>query len=555
VSPLQHLDALDDALAARGFPRTSSWWRAVLDRFFASTAKQLVLRVGRRGGKSSVLCRVAALLALFGEWTVTPGDVGIIGFVSVNRDESAQRIRMIKAILDAIGVAWKPIENGIELEGKPIAFKTFTASVSGVVGGTWIALIGDELARWRDVDSGANPAREVLASARPTLAGMAGARIFLSSSPLGSTDHHATLVDAGETSFQQVAIAATWIARPELTEAECHELEPDPDVFGREYGAIPHDGSATSLVSETQLLAVTRRSDLVLPRDRAGTYVAAIDPATRSNGWTLAIGRVLTADDVASVQIVCCREWRAAKGVALDSDETLREVAGILHGFDLEACWTDQWSYDSLRSIASRHNVDLRLEASSATSKVQAFDNLRRLVVDRRIELPDIPQLRADLLGVRKLVGRSGAMTVDLEKSGGRHCDFASALALCASKASESVPLGWFAARARAGLRAYVTGGTVPQGGNIRTFDHRGPVDTGYLADTDPQIHPERHVIACDDPPAGALGVRAIARYAGEYEGMFATWRRGAPESLQYSANSSPAWRAAVESFRAKYPQ
>jgi hypothetical protein len=107
-----------------------------------------------------------------------PGDVGIVGIVSVSRDEAAQRLRTIKAILDALGVKYRPIDCGIELEARPIAFKVFTASISGVVGGTWFCGIGDELARWRDADTGANPATEVLGSLRPTMAGQPGPHDF-----------------------------------------------------------------------------------------------------------------------------------------------------------------------------------------------------------------------------------------------------------------------------------------------------------------------------------------------------------------------------------------
>ena len=68
MSPIvTRLRALDRALVANGFPSTSPWWSATLERFYASGKRQLVLRCGRRGGKSSTLCRVGVAEALYGE--------------------------------------------------------------------------------------------------------------------------------------------------------------------------------------------------------------------------------------------------------------------------------------------------------------------------------------------------------------------------------------------------------------------------------------------------------------------------------------------------------
>src|SRR4051812_16685676 len=94
---LRFFDVQDEGLVAASFPPVSPWWRQQIERFFRSGRRQLVLRVGRRGGKSSTLCRVAVAWALFGAFSVPPGDIGIVAFVSVSRDESAQRLRTIEA--------------------------------------------------------------------------------------------------------------------------------------------------------------------------------------------------------------------------------------------------------------------------------------------------------------------------------------------------------------------------------------------------------------------------------------------------------------------------
>jgi len=455
-SPMAHLVALERRLQAAGWPAMTSWWVDTMTRFYASGRRALVLRVGRRGGKSSTLVRCAVLEALYGQHTIPPGDVGVCGVVSVSRDEANQRLRTVKAILDALKVKYRPIENGIELESRPVVFKVFAASISGVVGGTWIAAICDEVARWRDLDTGANPATEVLRSLRPTMAGMPNARIFLSSSPMGKQDAHAVAVDLGDTEFQSVAIAPTWVARPGLTQADCRALEPEDSTFQREYGCIPFDGSTSSLFTDRDLLAVTRTGAIRVPPETGATYFAAQDPANRGgNGWTLAIARSRPIDGGgALVEIVSAREWRAPRGGALDSDSVMREIAFELKAFGVGELWQDQWSFDALAAIAARHGITLKQQASTQASKVQHYDSLRRRVIDRTIELPDDRMVRADLLGVRKWIGKGGGFSIELEKVGGRHCDFASSIALvCWLVGERRFPgqgfLEWMAAEAK----------------------------------------------------------------------------------------------------------
>ncbi|HEY1696168.1 MAG TPA: hypothetical protein VGG39_28570 [Polyangiaceae bacterium] len=433
---LTQLPALDRALVSVGFPAMTDWWRETMAGFYATARRQLVLRCGRRAGKSSTLCRVAVAEALFGDHAIPPGDVGVVAFVSVRREEASERLRTIKAILDVLGVRYKPVESGLELLERPIVFRVFTASLAGVVGGTIICAVCDEVARWRDAETGSNPATEVLASLRPALAGQPNARIFLSSSPMGRTDAHATAFEQGDTDFQAVASAETWVARPELTEADCRALEPDEDTFRREYGIIPFDGSTSSLVTEAALLECTRRGPVTLSRDPRVTYFAAEDPANRGgNAWCVLVGYGRqVSDDMFAVIVADAREWRAPRGGSLDSDSVYRDMAGWLASFGVTEMWTDQWSFDARRAIASRHGLSLLQSAATQSSKVASAESFRRRVADRLIELPDLPAMRADCLGVRKWISKNGAFSIELERVGGRHCDWAPALFLLADK-------------------------------------------------------------------------------------------------------------------------
>lgn len=266
----------DARLVAAGFPPTSPWWLETLRTWFVTGRLRLVARVGRRGGKSSTLCRVAVLLALQ-DWPIPPGDLGLVVFVSTRADEARARLVTIKAVLDAIGVRYSQSGDTVTLASRPIRFVVLPATVAGVSGPTAILFVGDEVAKWRDADTGANPATEVLRSARPMLATMVphGAREILSSSPFGTADAHAEAFDEGDGDEQSTAFAATWVANPTITEADTRRLEKHEPTRLREYGAIPSANAAATLDAE-QVAACfrPRPAGIVL-----GPAVVVLDPA------------------------------------------------------------------------------------------------------------------------------------------------------------------------------------------------------------------------------------------------------------------------------------
>ena len=74
LSVFEQLIANEEVLSRKGFHKMSPWWKRSLKSFYAKEkASRLVLRVGRRGGKSSTLCRVAVAEVMAGEHMVPAG--------------------------------------------------------------------------------------------------------------------------------------------------------------------------------------------------------------------------------------------------------------------------------------------------------------------------------------------------------------------------------------------------------------------------------------------------------------------------------------------------
>ncbi len=462
---LERYEALDRALASAGFPATSPWWMATIARFLRSTAHRLVLRVGRRGGKSSTLCRLVVVLALFGEWTIPPGDVGVVAFVSVNRDEASQRIRTIEAILRALGVAFRPVDGGIELADRPLAFKTFACTVASVSGPTCVAIVGDEVAKWRNADTGANPADEVLAALRPTTATQPGAIEILSGSPLGTDDAHAKAFDEGDTAEQITAHAATWTANPTVSEETTRKLERDDRRWRREYAAIPQAGAASAFDSEI----IDRAFRDVPPDLMHGERIGVIDAASGGgDAFTWAV--VSWAFEPGEPEHLSERTYfpfgRTYREVPkLDADgqripnprynplraprsifvvEHVNAITGAFFGQIGGRAIVDRISADfrryGVRHVVGDQREQLMLSAEFSArgfvfrplpwtnaNKATAVETVRAWMRDDRLVIPPTAEkMRAELLGFQERIAPSGFITYGARRGG--HDDFAALL-------------------------------------------------------------------------------------------------------------------------------
>jgi hypothetical protein len=431
---LDRYGEVDAKLVAKGYPATSPWWRATIERWYRSGRRQLVGRVGRRGGKSSSLSRLAVVEALYGHHNVPPGDIGVIAIISTRLDEAAQRLATIASILDALGVPYKPWGNGvmgIRIVGRRVGFRVYAASVAGVSGFTGIFVLCDEVAKWKDKDTGVNPAGEVLASIRPTMATQREARIVLSSSPFGLLDAHYDAFEEGETAFQVTAFAPTWEANPTLTEDDTKAMEPDEGTWLREYAAIPQAEAETSLLTELLIDRATRAEAGDLPWCEGWRYVAAMDPATRTNAWTLAIAG---QDREGKRHVSLAREWVPRPGLPLDPRTVLAEVATHLRAYRLRLAFTDQHAVEMLRVMAREAGFTLLEAAWTPVTKREGYEHLLKLAQAERLGLPRDPQVKADLLGIRKVITRTGVQYT-LAEVRGRHADYAPAIAMAVADA------------------------------------------------------------------------------------------------------------------------
>ncbi len=394
-------DRLDAALVAAGFPPTSPWWRAQLERFMRSGRRRWVIRAGRRAGKSSTLCRLAVAWALWGSWAVPPGDVAVIAFVSIDRDEAGARLRTIATILRTLGVAFAERGDELELPERSVVFRVVTCSIRGVVGFTSIAVFEDEMARWESRDPAANPAREVSAGLRPTMATQPTAFEVAVSSPWGTDDYHAELYDAGDTDHQVTSFGATWECNPTISEAATHDFEPDPRIWSREYAAVP--GATVSAALDSNDIGATFARQLL--GSLAGGFVTIDASSLRGDAFTWIAGRETDQGELAVLEV---GGWEGEELRHVSMATIVETIANKAKEHGARRVFGDQREEAALRELFAQQELQLVTFAWSEPSKDESVMLLRRMMREAKLSLCEHATMRRELTSMKARLVPSG---------------------------------------------------------------------------------------------------------------------------------------------------
>ncbi len=197
----------------------------------------------------------------------------------------------------------------------------------------------------------------------------------------------------------------------------------DPDRARRELGAEFLDGE-TALLPGEWIERATRSSGTTAAHSRR---IAAMDPATRGNGWTVVVAD-RTADGVA---VVAAREWRGSKSAPLSPSATLREIAAFLRPLGVTTILTDKHQVDSLRDLAQPLGLVLSERHTSPGQAYEHAQRVRSLLGDCTLTLPDVPDLHRDMRSVKRILTRHGATLLLPKTPDGRHADYWPSLSLC----------------------------------------------------------------------------------------------------------------------------
>jgi hypothetical protein len=399
---------LDRQLSAKNHPALSPFWSRTVRRFLSSGCRQLVVRAGRRSGKSLTACKLAVAFALLGQWVVPPGERAAVVIVSVSLSEARAKISIIRSMLAALGCAVaRDTADEIALQDLQISFKAVAGNWRTAVGFSSILIVADEVARWRDEVSGANPASEILSSLRPTMATHPDARVLLISSPLGSSDYHAESFDKGDTEQQQVAHAPTWVGNPTITKADTHALEPDARIHAREYAALPQAGLLSCFEASDVARAFEPRGDI----GRRFGRVCSVDASSGKAdifGWSLLGWSEVEGTDQHVLEVDSVQGFSARDVQDIGIDEVVRRIAAACKQARVTSVFGDQRESLSLQASFQRAGLRFTEFPWTQPSKARAVARLRRLLLEGRLILPPWAPLKRELLAFEERTDSSG---------------------------------------------------------------------------------------------------------------------------------------------------
>ena len=324
---------------------------------------------------------------------------------------------------------------------RPVEVKVIAGKrAGGGVVSTWsTGLAADEAARMQGQEDGVVNLPDLLTAARGRL--LPGAQIDLLSSPWAPRGPiHDMYVDRfGRPGADLLFMVAKG---PDMnpfhfTPEYCAQLEKqDPRAYRTDVLALFADPE-DSLLSSIDVEACTRREPLVLDPDESMECVAAIDPATRRNAWTLTVLRT-PADG--RHEVVLAKQWMGSKSAPLSPGRMFQDIAALLRPYGVRSVWSDQASFDANYELAEQAGLSLMQHDFSEAEWRTAARLLEKHVTEHTISLPPDAAMRADILGMqRRLTNRSWTIALPTTVDG-RHGDFAPSLCL-ALRHAPSAPI------------------------------------------------------------------------------------------------------------------
>jgi hypothetical protein len=294
-----------------------------------------------------------------------------------------------------------------------------------------VAIVCDEIAHWAFDEDAANPADEVLAALRPSMATVRNAKLIKISTPYIKSgvlwDEYQRRGELDYPIWQLTTFDLNPTLTPEMLGSERQHGE---EYFRREYMAEFTD-SISGWVPAEILNPCIARSRQQLPRQEGQNYIAAIDPATRGHNFALVILHQVP-DGTVVVDLV--RVWTGSTKIPLPFEGVLNEIKTILDSYGISSAIGDQFHCDAIQQYLQKIGVWYDVHVFGPQTRAQIFSGLKHLMVQGKIEILDDKPLLQQLRNLTE--ERSDRGQIDIRPSSGKD-DQAVALALAASEVTK----------------------------------------------------------------------------------------------------------------------
>ncbi len=397
----------------------------------------ILLLSGIRTGKSllasaaSVRCALTADMSGFG-----PGDIPRVTIVSLRKENADVIMEHLRgALANSARLRERVISDQradrVRLRhpsGRPVDIVVDVGSRAGAsLRSRWnVAVIFDEAAHMVGSGEGVVNLDDQRAAVAGRLRPGLCAREWLISSPWAPFGPVYELTrdrwKRADRDMFVVRARADWLNPVWWTRQRQEDLERrDPAAYQTEFLAEFQDAEEALLTTE-DVEACTRETADPLPPVKGHGYAAEIDPAMRTNAFTL----VIVGQKGKTHQVVLAKEWRPeGKGKSLPFLDILREVKALCAPYGITSVGTDQFQIQALTSLGQAIGLGIVEFAATTMTNAEGYMGLRTRVQAHEVELPRDEVLLTDL---KRLIRRVTQVSISVQlptTADGRHCDYA----------------------------------------------------------------------------------------------------------------------------------
>jgi hypothetical protein len=214
------------------------------------------------------------------------------------------------------------------------------------------------------------------------------------------------------------------------------ERAKDSRAFERECLAV-FQSSVSGFLDPERVKACVRTGIREIPPAPTNVYVAAMDPGFKRDAFGIAIGHATPG----GVEIDVLRQIRRDPNQPPLNPETIFDVdlVPLLKAYRIGTVECDQYHFESLLQLALQRNFSLNYTPFSATTKASLYGNLKSLVNQGRLKLPDHPETVDELGKLELTLGEQGNVKIAAPR--GAHDDMATVVALVAHHCAWLMPI------------------------------------------------------------------------------------------------------------------
>lgn len=425
----------------------------------------LVGLLGRRAGKSYIMCFIVLYEILFGGHLahVEEDQDTIVAYVAQDLATAKANMKYIRILaaknprllaeIDGDHTDRIVFKNGITVQPEPPTVKTGRGIAVPV-------LIMDEVAFWYKTSENANPDYEVLNALSYSQTQFTHPKLLMISTPYteegllweywrAGTNGQAKLADDPEkTQFRGALVlnaSTAGMQNPKIkTRDTLARLQAnDPQVFIREslaqFVSSESNFIQGSLIDALTDKGVKRRWKAEIEKHSRidPSYVAVMDPAFRNDDFAFSIGHL---DGKGVVIQDFLHVWSPDKkgNEKLDPNIIMAQIGQFLKEWQIPVVHSDQYQLDTLQHIARQHGFSIVETSFNARSKAKIYGSLEKALHAKRIRLLDVPEIRQQLSQLNKKNTALG--NVQIAAPPGKKDDVATVVALLAYMALQYVP-------------------------------------------------------------------------------------------------------------------